>query len=121
MISGGKGLNVGKKTATEEIRSPLVLRREWGTERNCCEDDLSDPGAEYRIKREIYTGTKPLRALETNCKIFKSIQYFIFFKYFTGNQCKCVRTGVMCLAAVFLTFCSRERVEWVNPIYRELQ
>ena len=39
--------------ATENAHLSLVLRHETGTERICCEDSISDPGAEYGINMSV--------------------------------------------------------------------
>lgn len=49
------GVNVGRETIPEpwgsnrKAQPPLVVKREWGTEMSCCEEDLSNLGAEYGI------------------------------------------------------------------------
>lgn len=39
--------------ATEKVRSALVVSSEFGTERSCSEDDLSDLQAEYGISISV--------------------------------------------------------------------
>lgn len=47
------GVNVRRETIPEprgsnrKAQPPLVVKREWGTEMSCCEEDLSNLGVEY--------------------------------------------------------------------------